>query len=148
MSMDYWMVFGLGFDDEDLMPYLDTEKLRKLLAKKQKYFSAADAEQWEKADRDGKFVLLEAYADSTFGFMDLLAESEERSLLSYGNDGDNGHYLYYEPSYPWKRKEHECQSEEEAREYLCDVVIPFVMEDTPREDILGLIYQINQVGIS
>ena len=147
MSMDYWMVFGIGFDSGDLMPYLDPEKLRKGLAAKKIQLSEADAAQWGALDTDSRIEMLEGYDDSSFEFMDLIAKSDEKALLSYGNDGDNGHYLYYEPSYPWQRNKYECDSEELAREHLCNVVMPFVWDDTPKEDILGLIYQINQVGM-
>lgn len=147
MSMEYWMVFGIGFDMQDLMPYLDPEKLRQKLAEKPVFFSEQDDVRWETADIDGRIALLEKYKDSSFGFADLVAETDTESLLSFGNDGDDGHYLYYEPSYPWDRKEKECETEAAAREHLCNVVMNFVWDDTPREDILGLIYEINQVGI-
>lgn len=147
MSMSYWMIFGIGFEVADLMPYLDPEKIRQGLADKQIRLNEADLAKWDTLNTNGRIELLEEYVDSNFGFTDLMAESDEKDLLSCGNDGDNGRYLYYEPSYPWQKKEHECELEASAREHLCNVVMPFVLDDTPREDVLGLIYEINQVGM-
>ena len=147
MSMSYWMIYGLGFSMDDLAPYLDADKIRqKLLEQKSISITSEDAARWEKINDWARLELLQDCTDTSFGFADLMAESDQKHLLSYGNDGENGSYLYYEPSYPWDRKEQECQTEEAAREHICDVTMPFVGDDVMREDILNLIYEVNQVG--
>ena len=77
---------------------------------------------------------------------DLIAQSDGRCLLSYANAGENNSYLYYEPSYPWEREEEEFRTEEEAKEYICSIVMPFVGDQVTRRDILALIGEICEVG--
>lgn len=69
-----------------------------------------------------------------------------KDLLSYANDGENNTYLYYEPSYPWEREEEEFRTEEEAKEYISSIVMPFVGDQVTRKDILALIGEICEVG--
>lgn len=146
MSMCYWMIFGIGFYMKDLMEHLDANKLLPKLEETQCVLSSEDKLLWKRIRNEKRLTLLLEYCETNFGFADILYKSDTLALLSYGNDGDDGSYLYYEPSFPWQMKENDCKSEADAREHLCDVVMPFLKKGTKRSNILALVNEINQVG--
>lgn len=148
MSVSYWMIYGIGLSMDDLSPYLDSDKvLQKMAELKGLVLETAETIQWGKTNDTARLAMLREHLNCSFGFADLIAESDSHGLLSYGNDGEDANFLYYEPSYPWQQRNHECQTEEAVRTHICDVVMPFVNDNTTRKDILTLIDQISQVGM-
>ena len=148
MSLSYWMIVGLGLSMKELFPYLQASKIRQRLREQKGIdLNVEDAALWEKINDTERFkLLLEYLVDDGFQFADLIAQSDGRHLLSYANDGENNTYLYYEPSYPWEREGEEFRTEEEAKEYICSIVMPFVGDQVTRKDILALIGEICEVG--
>lgn len=146
MSMCYWMIFGIGFYMKDLMKHLDANKLLPKVEETQCILSCEDKALWKRIRNEKRLQLLLEYYQTSFAFADMLCALDASSLLSYGNDGADGSYLYYEPTFPWQMRENECKTEAEAREHLCDVVMPFTKRGTTRSAILALVYEINQVG--
>ncbi len=148
MSLPNWMIAGLGFPMKRIFPYLQAQNVRQRLWK-QKHIAlnAEDAAHWEKINDTDRFKLLLKYNKNIcFQFADLIAQSDNKHLLSYGIDSDDNSYLYYKPSFPWEQEEEEFHTEEEAKGYICDVVMPFVGDQVMREDIIGLISEIYEIG--
>ncbi len=147
MSLSYWMIVGLGLSMKELFPYLQASKIRqRLREQKGSDLNMEDTALWGKINDTERFKLLLEYLTGDFQFADLIAQSDGRHLLSYANDGEDNTYLYYEPSYPWEREEKEFRTEEEAKEYICSIVLPFAGDQVKRKDILALIGEICEVG--
>ena len=127
MSLSYWMIVGLGLSMKELFPYLQASKIRQRLRKqKGTDLNMEDTALWGKINDTERF--------------------NGRHLLSYANDGEDNTYLYYEPSYPWEREEEDFRTEEEAKRYICNIVMPFVGDQVTRKDILALIGDVYEVG--
>ena len=136
-----------GAFHEGALSYLQASKIRQRLREQKGIdLNVEDAALWEKINDTERFKLLQYLVDDGFQFADLIAQSDGRHLLSYANDGENNTYLYYEPSYPWEREEEEFRTEEEAKEYISSIVMPFVGDQVTRKDILALIGEICEVG--
>lgn len=148
MSLSYWAIIGLELSRRELYPYLQASKVRqKLWEQKGIALSAEDTARWEKINDAERFKLLLEYSqDDGFQFADLMAQSDSKHLLSYANNGENDTYLYYEPSYPWEREDEKFRTEEEAKEYICNVVMPFVNDQVARKDIMDLIGELYEIG--
>ena len=147
MSLSYWMIVGLGLSMKELFPYLQASKIRQRLRKqKGTDLNMEDTALWGKINDTERFKLLLEYLTGGFQFADLIEQSDGRHLLSYANDGEDNTYLYYEPSYPWEREEEDFRTEEEAKRYICNIVMPFVGDQVTRKDILALIGDVYEVG--
>lgn len=131
---------------DKIREYLDAEALLDAFKKKDPLFTADDIEGWPDMDNAARLHALEEPQDVRFGFADLLGNSDPLHLLSYGNDGDCGSYLFYEPCLPWEMKENECTSEQAARDHICDVVVPFTLRGTDRSRIFEAIESLDEVG--
>lgn len=144
--MSYWMIRGLGFSMDKIREHLDAEKILAVYKQKDPPISADDIDGWPDMDNAARLHALDELQDMRFGFADLLGDSDPLHLLSYGNDGDCGSYLFYEPCLPWEMKENECTSEQAARDHICDVVMPFTLQGTDRRCISDAIESLDEVG--
>lgn len=146
MSMSYWMIRGLGFSMDKISEHLDAERILEALGQKEPPISAADIENWSGMDNAGRLHALAEFQNVQFGFADIIGDSDPLNLLSYGNDGECGSYLFYEPCLPWEMREHECKTEQAARDHICDVVMPFMLPGTDRNRISEAIESLDEVG--
>ena len=146
MSMSYWMIRGLGFSMDKVAEFLDAERLLEALGRKEPPISPEDIDGWPGMDNAGRLHALIELQNVQFGFADIIGDSDPLNLLSYGNDGDCGSYLFYEPCLPWEMRKNECNTEQAAKDHICDVVMPFVLEGTDRSRIFEAIESLDEVG--
>lgn len=158
MPSTYWYNEGLGVKQDEILDLLDAEKLRAFLAQRGVFSqhglqNPGRLKGYRKASNQKRFdyFLFEvAHAVSNDGLCGVLAcaEEEDRNLLYSANDGDGVYYLLYAPQYPWSLRENECKAEEEAKAYICDLLIRFSRPEVTREEVMERIGYISEVGIS
>ena len=136
MSMSYWMIEGIGLHVRDIMPYVNKEKAAR-------FFYEQFPDDYDLADmvalNDYSSFDMEAfYHDNGFeNLADVLCHCDDTSSTVFGDDGDGNVYFYYPPSMPWRRRDSEPQSEQEA----VDRIIKAVQKITnmSREEIQAVI---------
>jgi len=145
-----WPITGLGVSLYDIRDMLDAEKIRALLQKHSTGVldeSHEEFQEYQNASNEDRFDLLECDLeesnDFTCGF---LAMDDERNLLVSANDNEGGFYLMYEPSYPWERRDNDFTSEEDARQYICDFLMRFMLPEVTAEQVQEKIDFIKEIG--
>lgn len=121
MSVSYWMIEGVGIDTNKVEPFLDKEKLAKMLL----------------GQLPGDEELLEIVAEEKYGELDvrnflfgepfdnlgdLLTHCDDTDSITYGDDGESGSYFYYPPSMPWHHTANEPDSLEEVHNRIIKAV--------------------------
>jgi hypothetical protein len=138
--MSYWVCQGIGFEQSDLLPLLDGDKLKTL-------FADVTGGEWED---EYKFSTLTnemkveaiikrcdgAYFD--YGLTELLQRKDTKGVLSCGSDSDDRYYLLYHPRYPWDESGG-FASQEEVVKYIYDLLRPFCRDDVLEKDLLEAI---------
>ena len=152
MSQTYWMIKGLGFEQQDLVPYLDGDKLVKLMEKEAEYaFSIEDVEQedsFSSLNNNEKVeLLMENYICNEHEQLpSLLYSADTNDVLITANNGDDRYFLLYTPKYPWHCTDI-LSAEDDVIKYITDLVIQYCRDDVSREDIESIIdTDIDEVG--
>lgn len=141
MSLSYWVLEGVGLCAEDIEPYINQKKLVKLLLEqlideddevKEELQLMIDTEDFSKFD----------YGDYLYGcpfenLADILTHCDDTDSLTFGDNGDGSHYLYYPPSMPWWFREEDPKSLDEVHERIITAVQRIT--DLQKEEILQMI---------
>lgn len=154
MSFSYWMNEGLVVVIADIIQNIDAEKIQAYLKSNDTFelLTEDEYEEWMRdfhhADNQDRLEMLEEFfRDDDPNLAALIANSDEKHLLSCGNDGDDKYFLLYRPSYPWERDENECITEESARQHVLNVITQFTFNDIDASEIEKQIDYIYEVGI-
>lgn len=150
MSFTYWGIDGLGVCIDDILPMLDAEEIRLVMTKhRDGVFGGSDDEfeEYLQAGNDDRFEYLHEdlirFTDQISG---VIVSEDEKQLLWTSNNGDGGFYVFYPPVYPWERREGECGGEDEAKRYICDLLLRFTLPEVTAEQVLEKIDHIHEVG--
>lgn len=117
MSMCYWLIEGIGIDASKLIPFIDNKKFAEFLV-----IQLPDNDFISEVVSQKKYDELD-FEDFLHGYpfdnlADLLTFCDDTDTLVYGNDGENGYYLYYPPSMPWHRVSNEPNNVEEVHQRI------------------------------
>ena len=140
MSRDYWAIEGYGINTEDIMQYVNKDKvighLKRLIP---------NAIFEEDIFDDDVFC-----GDPYSNFAEFLCELDETETMSWNDDANGESYFLYEPRYPWHIKENDPKSYEEAEEIILNVlnkVCDIDMDNTRSiDEIRQHIYDISTYG--
>lgn len=125
MSMCYWMIEGIGFDTDKLVPWLNKGKVAQLLAE-QLEDEPDTVERLRQMISSGDFSGLNIddylYGNPFENLADLLTYCDDTDSITYGSDGEGSYYFYYPPSMPWEMMETEPKSIEEVHERIVAAV--------------------------
>lgn len=150
MSYTYWGIDGLGICLDDILEMLDAEEIRLAMQTQiDDVFSDTEPEfaEYLQAGNDDRFEYLDddlcRVTDQICG---VIAAADEDNLLTSANDGDGRYFLLYPLIYPWERREGECESEEEARRHIRDLLLRFTLPGITSGQVMEKIDFINEVG--
>lgn len=113
MSMSYWIINGVGLNANEIIPYLNPEKTARFLIEQlpnepEIVFALTQMLS------SGNFSTFDIddflYGGPFDNFADLLTHCDDTDSITYGDDGDGGHYFYYPPSMPWEMRDTEPSS--------------------------------------
>lgn len=121
MSTSYWMIEGVGIDTSRCEPFINKEKLTKMLIEQ-----LPDDELLLEIIKDKKYDKLDVrdfLDENPFSNLgDLLTHCDNTDSITYGDDGEGGSYFYYPPSMPWYRTETEPDTPEEVHRRIIKAV--------------------------
>jgi len=125
MSMDYWMIEGIGLDTDKLVPWLNKGKVAQFLAEQLEDDTATveylrqmiSSEDFRSLDIDDYL-----YGGPFENLADLLTHCDDTDSITYGSDGEGSYYFYYPPSMPWEMLETEPKSIKEVHERIIAAV--------------------------
>ena len=89
--MDYWGITGYGINIDDIMDFVDKEKVKNIVCSLFKELSPED----------------DIFDDDTFsgnpynGFAEFLCDIDDTNLIGCETDGQGTSYFLYIPPYPW-----------------------------------------------
>lgn len=114
MSVNYWIVEGIGIATSVLKAHLNTQKCIDLIKEQSNGELQPDKKGF---DIENYFfgALFENLAD-------MLCHCDDTGTLTWGNNVDGECYFLYPPSYPWNRMENEPNSITEVHERIKDAV--------------------------
>lgn len=114
MSVEYWMIEGVGVCVSDLRPCINTDKFLNFLKEQR-------LDEPIPEDED-----VESYIDDCIEGLDGLGNvfclCDATATLTYCDNGDGDDYLYYPPSMPWERSENEPETLEEVHKALVNAI--------------------------
>ena len=148
MSMSYWMIKGVGLKTDEVMPYLNKEKVAKFLLE-QLGNESEDVEILKRMLSSGHFNELNI-DDYLHGmpfenFADVLTYCDDTDSITYGDDGEGDYYFYYPPSMPWEMRETEPKTIREVHDRII-VAVQKITDLTPEEIDLMIDDELNVVG--
>lgn len=121
MNLSYWLIEGVGIETGKIEPFINKEKLAKLLIQQlpgEELLEEIIAnENYDALDVD-EFL----YGNPFDNLADLLTHCDDTDTITCGNDGENGSYFYYSPSMPWHRKQNEPRTLEEVHRRIIRAV--------------------------
>lgn len=121
MSVSYWMIEGVGIDTDKIEPFLNREKLARILFEQlpddEGLASIIENKQYSELDVND-FL----YGEPFDNLADLLTHCDDTDSITYGDDGDGGAYFYYPPSMPWHRTDNEPDTIEEVHRRIIAAV--------------------------
>lgn len=121
MSVSYWMIEGVGIDTDKIEPYINKEKLAKMLLEQ-----LPDDEELLEIIANKKYDELDLrnflYGEPFENLGDLLSHCDDTDSITYGDDGESGSYFYYPPSMPWHRMQGEPETLEEVHRRIIKAV--------------------------
>lgn len=125
MSMCYWMLEGIGLDTDKIVPYLNMEKVARLLIEQPD--SEPDiVENLKRMVESNDFSNLNIddylYGQPFDNLADLLTHCDDTDSSTYGSDGEGSYYFYYPPSMPWEMRDTEPQSLQDVHERIIAAV--------------------------
>lgn len=140
MSLSYWVVEGVGLCAEEIEPYINQKKLAKLFLE-QLSNEDEEVEKFQRMIDTGDFSGFDydeyMYGNPFENFADVLTHCDDSDSLTFGDDGEGSHYLYYPPSMPWWLREDEPRSLDEVHDRIIAAVQKIT--DMKKEEILCLI---------
>lgn len=114
MSMEYWMIEGVGVCVSDLRPCINADKFLNFLKEQR-------LDEPIPEDED-----VESYIDDCIFDLDGIGSTfclcDKTGALTYCDNGGGEDYLYYPPSMPWERDENEPKTLEEVHEILVNAI--------------------------
>ena len=148
MAMCYWICEGIGFEQGNLLPLLDGNKLKVL-------FNEVTENDWEKEwekewenDYGVSTLPHDKTVEAVMAFIDgsdfnnklpeLLQYKDEKGVLNCANDNDGQYFLLYSPRYPWNESGG-FTSQYEVVKYLYDLLRPFCRDDVTKKELLAII---------
>lgn len=135
MSMCYWLCQGIGIKTDDIYPYIDREKCARII-QRELPDEKIEVETYELEE----FF----YGEPFENLGDLLCHCDDTNTLTFGDNGYDESYFYYQPSYPWSRVDNEPVSRIEVCERIVDAVLQIC--SVSRKKIEELIDDIYEVG--
>lgn len=121
MSVSYWMIEGIGIDTDKIEPFLNKEKLARMLLEQlpddEELASIIENKQYNELDVND-FL----YGEPFNNLADLLTHCDDTDSITYGDDGDGGAYFYYPPSMPWHRTDNEPDTIEEVHRRIITAI--------------------------
>lgn len=124
MSMNCWLIEGIGINADDIIPYVNNKKLVKTLF--DYYSNNDDLKNIIKNESYTDFTAEQLIEDYVFIFSNSLAEflylCDDTDFLVFCSDGEGSTYLYYQPTMPWERADNEPKSVEEVHEIIINIV--------------------------
>jgi len=128
MSVETYIIEGIGVKTKQLRPYLNDENCIAFL----KEYDATIV-----IDEDS-FNINDYISGKPFkNLSELLYFCDYSDCLRCDGDGNGEDYLYYPPKYPWQLKENDPRSIEEAHKLLIETIQRIC--DISREDVEALI---------
>lgn len=122
MSVEYWMIEGIGIDVEKIRPHLNKRKVLNLVLKQCPDNELA-LEYKDRRDLSGLDIDEFMYGYVFQNLADLLTHCDDTDSITWGDNGDGGVYFYYPPSMPWHRVKNEPDSQEEVHRRIVDAVL-------------------------
>lgn len=120
MSMCHWVVEGIGIPASKLFDHLDRNKCLDFLKSELEY----EMTEAEEATFDVETEFEDYIWDAD---LQNLAEAfclcDDSKLLYFGENGDGESYVYYAPSYPWRRHANEPNSLKDVHEIIKNAVV-------------------------
>lgn len=133
MSMDYWIINGIGISCEDIEPYINKNKLLDFIRSQ---LSEKDLKDIFPCIKDPSLSIEEIVDRSGYdNLADLLCHCDDTDSLTYGDDGEDHCYFYYPPSMPWHHTSTEPKSEDEVAQRIVAAVQKIA--DMTREQIFS-----------
>lgn len=125
MSTSYWMIEGIGLNTDQIYLHLNKEKAVLLLIEQLEHETEIVAELgrllWS-GDLSGFDIDDYLYGSPFDNFADMLTYCDDTDTITYGDDGDGGHYFFYPPSMPWEMQDNEPQSIREVHNRIIKAV--------------------------
>lgn len=125
MSVSYWMIEGVGINADKTRPHLNQDKLLDLLAEQLPEDSDV-IELVQSREDTGKCPEFDIddylYGQPFENLADLLTFCDDTDTITYGDDGEGGHYFYYPPSMPWELREEDPKTIEEVHQRIVTAV--------------------------
>jgi len=144
MSVEYWVCQGIGFEQNAIVPFLDAEKLEKLIEEKAEN-SYVDEEfkaenDYDHLDNGARITLLidDIVCNENYQLAGLLAAANEEQVLRAETDDNGRYFLLYPPRYPWGNTG-EFASQEYLVEYIAEQVKPFCRDNITLQEIINII---------
>ena len=144
MGVCYWVCEGIGFEQKNLLPLLDGDKLKAL-------FNEVTEDDWEDEwESDYGFSALsnDKKVEAVMEFIDssdfneklpeLLQHRDNKGVLSSANDNDGQYFLLYSPRYPWDESGG-FTSQDEVVKYIYDLLHLFCRNDVTEKELLAVI---------
>lgn len=136
MSVSYWMIEGVGIDTSKIEPFIDNEKLVKMLLEQ-----LPNDEELSEIIASKKYNEFDMrnflYGEPFENLGDLLTYCDDTNSITYGDDGESGSYFYYPPSMPWHRVPDEPETLEEVHRRIIKAIR--VVTNLSEEDIEAMI---------
>lgn len=125
MSMNYWMIEGVGLDADNVRPFLNKEKLAKFLLE-QLSGEPEDVELLSHMLSSGDVGKLNIddylYGMPFDNLADVLTHCDDTDSITYGDNGEGGYYFYYPPSMPWEMRDTEPKTVQEVHDRIIAAV--------------------------
>lgn len=113
MSMDFWVCEGIGVRSSVIWPLLDMSKCREAVKKLI-------------PDEDIPYnnFSLDDYMDGNpfYGLGDFLAQLDDTTTISYGDNGNGETFFIYNRSYPWEHFKNEPDSIDEVHRRIINAI--------------------------
>ena len=126
MSVDYWFIEGIGIDISKIEEHLDKEKLIRFLLVDLAHEEDIVADLTDILNRGAPYDDFDIddylYGSPYDSIEEIIYNCDDTSMLTYGDDGDGGHFIYYARSYPWERKNGEPKSVDDVHKILIDAI--------------------------
>ena len=146
MSMCNWICEGIGFEQTEIFPLLDSGKLEILINDNNDDGCIVDEKFKENCgynaltEEEKVMILLEdVVCEEDFQLAGLFVASEgKNSVLIASTNGEGEYYLLYPPKYPWQ-----CQGDfisvEDVIDYYVTLLSSYCRDDVTRQQIIDII---------
>lgn len=125
MSLEYWVIDGVGMDANVIRPHINKKKLAMFLREQLsgELDIVNDMDRMLITDDFSDLDIDDYIGGSPFeNIADILTYCDDTDTLTFALDGDGRYFLYYPPSMPWEMRDTEPQSIEEVHERIITAV--------------------------